>query len=75
FYYGPGAFLGSAAVYRGARTREGMGLGVRFMFGVDYVFRRHPFDISFDVGPALFVAPVVAMGLEASLAFRFYPDL
>ena len=43
------------------------------MFGVDYLFPNNPFDIAFEIGPALVVSPNVGLGLEGGLAFRFYP--
>jgi len=73
FYYGPGAFVGPAT-YGGPRYPSGtLGFGVRFMFGVDYLFPNNPFDIAFEIGPALVVSPNVGLGLEGGLAFRFYP--
>jgi len=73
FYYGPGAFIGSASIGGPRYDRNSLGLGFRFMFGADYLFPRDPFDIAFEVGPALVLSPVVGLGLEAGLAFRFYP--
>jgi hypothetical protein len=74
FYYGPGAFVGPAS-YGGPRydKNAGLGLGFRFVFGADYVFPDHPFDIAFEMGPALVLSPVVGVGLEGGIAFRFYP--
>ena len=74
FYYGPGAFIGPA-IYGGPRydRNRGLGLGFRFIFGADYVFPDHPFDIAFEIGPALVLSPVVGVGLEGGIAFRFYP--
>ncbi|MEX2117354.1 MAG: DUF3996 domain-containing protein [Bacteroidota bacterium] len=73
FYYGPGAFIGSASIGGPRYDKNSLGLGLRFMFGADYLFPNNPFDISFEVGPALVFSPVVGLGLEAGLAFRFYP--
>lgn len=73
FYYGPGIFLGDVGVGGTKWTNNDLFLGARFVFGVDYVFPDHPFDIALELGPALLVAPVVGLGLELGLAFRFYP--
>lgn len=73
FYYGPGLFFGSAG-FGGPRYEKGdVALGGRFMFGVDYIVPGHPFDIAFEVGPALLLTPSVGVGLEVGIAFRFYP--
>lgn len=73
FYYGPGVFVGAAS-FGGPRYDKGsLAMGARFMFGADYVFPRDPFDIAFEVGPALMLTPVVGLGLEGGIAFRFYP--
>jgi len=37
------------------------------------VFPNHPFDIAFEIGPAMVLSPVVGVELEGGLAFRFYP--
>lgn len=73
FYYGPGAFIGPAGVGGPRYPVNTLGLGVRFMFGVDYIFPQNPFDIAFEVGPALIFSPLVGIGLEGGIAFRFYP--
>ena len=73
FYYGPGAFIGSASIGGPRYDKNSLGLGLRFMFGADYLFPNNPFDIAFEVGPALIFSPVVGLGLEAGLSFRFYP--
>lgn len=73
FYYGPGLFFGSAG-FGGPRYNRGdLALGGRFIFGIDYLFPDHPFDLAFELGPALLLTPVVGMGIEVGLAFRFYP--
>lgn len=73
FYYGPGVFFGSAGFGGPRYSRGDLALGGRFIFGIDYLFHDHPFDIAFELGPALLVTPVVGMGIEVGLAFRFYP--
>lgn len=73
FYYGPGAFIGSAGLGGPRYDKNSLGLGLRFMFGADYLFPNNPFDIAFEVGPALILSPLVGLGLEGGLAFRFYP--
>ncbi len=73
FYYGPGLFMGDVG-FAGPTWRRGdLALGVRAVFGVDYVLPDHPFDIAFELGPALLLTPVTGIGIEVGLAFRFYP--
>lgn len=73
FYYGPGIFVGAASFGGPRYDKSSLAVGARFMFGADYVFSRDPFDIAFEVGPALMLTPVVGLGLEGGIAFRFYP--
>ncbi|HWP82090.1 MAG TPA: hypothetical protein VNN76_05500 [Bacteroidota bacterium] len=72
FYYGPGIFLGEVGI-GGPKKVGTAALGVRAVFGVDYVFPQHPFDIALELGPALFLTPVTGIGVELGVAFRFYP--
>ena len=73
FYYGAGLFIGNAGFGGPDFTQGRFALGVRGAFGVDYLVPDHPFDISLELGPALLLTPVVGMGLELSIAVRFYP--
>lgn len=73
FYYGPGIFIGDAGLGGPTYSRGKLALGIRGAFGVDYLVRDHPFDVSFELGPALLLTPVVGMGIEVSIAIRFYP--
>ncbi|MBM4162644.1 MAG: hypothetical protein FJ217_16285 [Ignavibacteria bacterium] len=73
FYYGPGIFIGDAGFGGPTYSRGKLALGIRGAFGVDYLARDHPFDISFELGPALLLTPVLGMGIEVSIAVRFYP--
>lgn len=73
FYYGPGIFIGDVGFGGPEWTNNNLFLGARFVFGVDYIFPDHPFDIALELGPALLVAPVVGLGIELGVAFRFYP--
>lgn len=73
FYYGPGLFLGDVGFGGPKWSNNDLFLGARFLFGVDYIFPDHPFDIAFEMGPALLVAPSVGLGIELGIAFRFYP--
>jgi hypothetical protein len=73
FYYGPGAFFGSAGFGGPKYVRGDLALGGRFIFGVDYLTEDKKFDIAFELGPALLLSPSVGMGIEAGIAFRFYP--
>lgn len=72
FFYGPGAFLGET--WGGPKVGgNDVGLGVRGVFGVNYVVPNHPFEVALEIGPALLLAPTVGMGVELGVAFRFYP--
>jgi hypothetical protein len=67
FFYGPGVLLLST------NRRATGGVAVRGVFGVDYVFHPHPFDIAFEMGPIMFLLPAAGIGVNAAVAFRFYP--
>ncbi|MBI4417157.1 MAG: DUF3996 domain-containing protein [Ignavibacteriales bacterium] len=73
FYYGPGVFLGAASFGGPRYDKSTLAVGARFMFGADYIFPNDPFDIAFEIGPALILTPVVGLGLEGGISFRFYP--
>lgn len=73
FYVGPGVFIGSSAAGGPKYDSNSLGLGVRGMFGVSYFFPKNPFEISFEIGPVLYIAPRVDVGIGGGLAFRFYP--
>lgn len=73
FYYGVGLFVGEAGFGGPSYSRSKLALGVRAAFGVDYVPREFPSDIAIELGPSLLLTPVVGMGIELSIAFRFYP--
>lgn len=40
---------------------------------MNYLFSEDPFDFAFELGPALLLTPVIGVGIELSIAFRFYP--
>lgn len=73
FYYGAGLFIGDAGFGGPDYPRSRLALGVRAAFGLDYLAREYPFDIALELGPSLLLTPVVGMGVELSIAFRFYP--
>lgn len=73
FYYGGGVFIGDAGFGGPDYSRGRFALGVRAAFGVDYLVPASPFDIAVELGPSLLLTPVVGMGIELSVAFRFYP--
>ena len=73
FYYGAGIFIGDAGIGGLDYSRGLFALGIRGAFGVDYLVPGHPFDVAIELGPALLLTPVVAMGFELTIAFRFYP--
>ena len=73
FYFGPGVFLGDA-IYSGPTYSAGnLYLGIRGVFGVDYLLPNRPFDLAIELGPSLLLAPTIGLGIELGLAFRFYP--
>jgi hypothetical protein len=73
FYYGPGLFFGQAGIGAPRYERNTLALGVRGVFGVDYIFPDHPFSIALELGPAMLLTPSINMGIELGVAFRFYP--
>jgi hypothetical protein len=73
FYYGPGVFFGSAGFGGPKYSRGDLAFGGRFIVGVDYLFPEQPFDLALELGPALLLTPVVGLGFELGVAFRFYP--
>jgi hypothetical protein len=73
FYYGPGMFLGDAGFGGPDYSHSKVALGIRAAFGVDYVSREYPFDVAIEFGPSLLLTPTVGMGIQLSVAFRFYP--
>ena len=73
FYYGGGMFLGDAGFGGPDYLHSRVALGIRAAFGVDYVSREYPFDVAVELGPSLLLTPSVGMGVQLSVAFRFYP--
>jgi hypothetical protein len=73
FYYGAGMFVGDPG-FGGPEYSQGrFALGVRGVFGLDYLPPGHPFDVSIELGPALLLTPVIGIGVDLSIAFRYYP--
>jgi hypothetical protein len=73
FYYGAGMFLGDAGFGGPDYSHGKLALGVRAAFGLDYAPREYPFDVAIELGPSLLLTPVVGMGVQLSVSFRFYP--
>jgi hypothetical protein len=73
FYYGAGVFMGDSGFGGPDVGRGSVAFGVRGVFGVDYLVPDHPFDVAIELGPALLLSPQLGMGIELSVAFRFYP--
>lgn len=72
FYYGPGVFMGET--WGGPKVaRSDVGIGVKGVFGVNYIKPNQPFEFSIELGPALLLVPTVGMGVELGVSFRFYP--
>jgi hypothetical protein len=73
FYYGAGMFLGDAGFGGPYYSHDRVALGIRAAFGVDYVPKEYPFDVAVELGPSLLLTPIAGMGVQLSVAFRFYP--
>ena len=73
FYYGAGAFLGSAGFGGPDYSHDKLALGVRAAFGADFLSREYPFDMALEIGPSLLLTPKVGIGIQLSVAFRYYP--
>jgi hypothetical protein len=73
FYYGAGLFIGNAGIGGPDYSHNKLALGVRGVFGLDYLPREYPFDVAIELGPALLLTPDVGIGVQLSVAFRFYP--
>ncbi|MFH0988496.1 MAG: hypothetical protein V1799_00595 [bacterium] len=73
FYYGPGAFMGELLGGPEIENQK-VGLGIRGVFGANYMIPGHPFELSIELGPALMVIPKIGMGVGLGVSFRFYPE-
>jgi hypothetical protein len=72
-YMGLGGKLGFW-YYRRSDHYEGVGLGLRIPFGITMVFLRAPFDIFFEIAPAMaFIHPdPFWFDFDAAIGARFY---
>ncbi len=77
-YAGPGlalAFGNGNGIYGGRefdRGDNGVGIGVRVMFGLNVIPARTPLEIFFGIGPLIGLSPS-GVGLDVALGIRFYP--
>jgi len=47
-------------------------LGIRGVLGLNYLFRRAPLDLFFEIAPVLDVVPETEMDVEGGVGMRFY---
>ena len=47
-------------------------IGIRFPFGLNYIFEEAPFDMFFEIVPIMDLAPDTDFDLNAALGARFY---
>lgn len=50
-----------------------LGIGVRGLVGIDFYPSSSPFEIFFEMGPLIGIAPGVGAALDVAVGFRFYP--
>lgn len=55
------------------RDKNQLGLGVRGMFGLNFVPRRTPLEFFLEFGVLLGLAPEFGSAVDAALGMRFYP--
>jgi hypothetical protein len=74
FYMGGGFKLGVWRYKENRTDHDGLSLGIRVPLGITMVFKRHPFDIFFELTPALaFIDPhPLWFDLDACIGGRFY---
>ncbi|MFH1368796.1 MAG: hypothetical protein ABII64_06700 [Elusimicrobiota bacterium] len=63
-YVGVGGFAGGG--------RKEVGLGPIGVVGVDILFKKAPFDIFIEIGPAIQIAPESAMFFHGGIGVRYY---
>lgn len=81
-HYGVGAAMGFGwTEYISAKRRgevflvrkNDLGLGVRGVFGVNYLIPRSPVELFLELGPLLIFTPDGGSGIDAGIGMRFYP--
>ncbi len=80
-YAGPGAALGFGKGHgiwyendQGFYVHQNSaGLGVRGVFGVNFIPRNNPLEFFFEVGVLVGLAPDFGSAVDAALGMRFYP--
>ena len=55
------------------RDDDEIGIGVRGLVGVDFYPSSSPFEIFFEMGPLLGLAPETGSAFDVAVGFRFYP--
>lgn len=65
FYYGIGVRI---------KTQEKTQVGVRFPFGLSYLFERSPLEIFFELGPIMNVSPKSIFRMTTCVGFRYFFD-
>ena len=80
-YAGPGAALGFGKGHgiwydnnQGFYVRNNNpGLGIRGVFGVDFVPNKNPLEFFFELGVLVGLAPDFGSAVDAAIGMRFYP--
>jgi hypothetical protein len=65
FYYGIGVRI---------KTQNKTQFGVRFPFGLSYLFERNPIEIFFELGPIMNVAPKSLFRMTTCVGARYFFD-
>ena len=48
-------------------------VGIRIPLGINFIFRRLPFDIFFEIAPVVNLIPATTLDINGGIGFRFYP--
>ncbi len=48
-------------------------VGIRIPLGVNFIFKRIPFDIFFEIAPVVNLIPATTLDINGGIGFRFYP--
>ncbi|MBD3307890.1 hypothetical protein GF339_15775 [candidate division KSB3 bacterium] len=71
-YYGVGGRIKLKEDDPGRGEEEDTRVGIRFPFGITYLFPNAPFDLFFEIAPILDVAPATDVQVNAAVGGRFY---
>jgi len=62
-YYGIGGRI---------RLEDELRAGVRFVIGIDYIFKQAPFDIFFEIAPIMDVVPEMKINGNSAIGVRYW---